>query len=313
MKENQIQTEHKRRQQLAELEQRIADAITTDGVIEPIQGLRLARLSNPQEKIYGVSEPSFCVVARGSKKIYLGGNSYQYDTYNYLLATAELPIVSRAIEASVEEPYLGMQFCLDATVVASVMAEIGQLPVNNQKTFKAIDISPLNSNLLDATLRLIRLLDSPQEKEIILPLITREIIYRLLVGEQGHRLIQMIILDGHTQRISQAVQKISKELNQPLYIDKIAQEIGMSVSSFHHHFKEVTAMSPLQFQKQLRLQESQRLMIGENLNAATAGYIVGYKDASQFNREYKRFFGVTPMRDVQRQREITKISIDVVA
>lgn len=305
MNQRELETQQEQYQR-AELLERMARAITADGVIQPFQGLRLARSSKTRQKVYGVSNPTFCVIAQGRKEVYLGGNPYQYDPHNYLLATAELPIVSWVIEASEEQPYLGLQLHLNAAVVGAVMVEIGQLPPQNQKTVKAIEVSPLDSTLLDATVRLIRLLDSPIEARVLLPLITREIVYRLLVGEQGHRLRQMTILGGHTHRIAQSVEKICREFDQPLYVEEIARGIGMSVSSFHHHFKEVTAMSPLQFQKQLRLQEAQRLMIGESLDAATAGYRVGYDDASQFNREYKRLFGVTPMRDVERLREAVK-------
>jgi AraC-like DNA-binding protein len=309
---NQIDLQTQQEQyQRAELVERMAGAITADGVIQPLQGLRLARSSKTKQKVYGVSNPTFCVIAQGRKEIYLGGNPYQYDPHNYLLATAELPIVSWVLEASEEQPYLGLQLCLDAALVGAVMVEIGQLPPQKQKAVKAIEVSPLDSTLLDATVRLVRLLDSPNEARVLLPLVTREIIYRLLVGEQGHRLRQMTILGGHTHRVAQAVERICREFDQPLYVEEIARGIGMSVSGFHNHFKEVTAMSPLQFQKQLRLQEAQRLMIGESLDAATAGYRVGYDDASQFNREYKRLFGVTPMRDVERFRATVEVGADV--
>src|SRR5881398_1277708 len=138
---------------------------------------------------------------------------------------------------------------------------------------------------------------------VLRPLITREIVYRLLKGEQGNRLRHLALLGGHTDRIAEAIERLRRELNQPLRIDSLARELGMSVSGFHHHFKAVTAMSPLQFQKQLRLQEARRIMLGENLDAASAAYRVGYHDASHFNREYKNLFGVPPMRDVQRLRE----------
>ncbi|MDQ2696334.1 MAG: AraC family transcriptional regulator, partial [Pseudomonadota bacterium] len=243
--------------------------------------------------------------------VYLGGKRYRYDPYRYLLTTAELPTVIRLLEASREKPYLGLRLMLDPALVGAVMVETGQLPPKRQKGVTAIEVSPLDAALLDATVRLVRLLDSPTEARVLLPLITREINYRLLVGEQGHRLRQMTVLGGHTHLIAQAVGKICREFNQPLYVEEIARGIGMSVSSFHHHFKKLTAMSPLQFQKQLRLQEARRLMIGEALDAATAGYRVGYNDASQFNREYKRLFGLTPMRDVERLREVAEISADV--
>jgi AraC-like DNA-binding protein len=164
-------------------------------------------------------------------------------------------------------------------------------------------VSPLDVDLLDASVRLMRLLDAPAEARVLMPLITREIIYRLLVGEQGTRLRHLAILGGYTPSIARAVERLRRDFNQPLRIESLARELGMSVSWLHHHFKAVTAMSPSQFQKQLRLQEARRLMLGEDLDAASAAYRVGYHDASHFNREYKSLFGVPPMRDVQRLRE----------
>lgn len=280
-------------------------------MLEPIKGLRLARSSRTGEPVYGVSESTFCITAQGTKEVFLGGHRYQYDPYSYLLSTAELPIVSRVLAASQEQPYLGLRIIINPAVIGSVMVEMGQLPPRSQAPARAIEVSPLDVTLLDAVVRLARLLDSPTEARLLLSLISREIIYRLLAGEQGHRLRQMTILGGHTHRIAQAVEKICREFNQPLYVEEIARGIGMSVSGFHYHFKSVTAMSPLQFQKQLRLQEARRLMIGEALDATTAGFRVGYDDTSHFNRDYKRLFGVPPMRDVERLRETAEVSADV--
>ena len=182
------------------------------------------------------------------------------------------------------------------------MVETGHLSSRNRGDVRAMDVSPLDANLLDAAVRLVRLLDSPAEVRVLRPLITREIVYRLLMGEQGNRLRHLALLGGQTDRIAEAVERLRRDFHQPLRIDRLARELGMSVSGFHHQFKAVTAMSPLQFQKQLRLQEARRLMLGENLDAASAGYRVGYDDASQFSREYKRLFGQPPMRDVERLR-----------
>jgi AraC-like DNA-binding protein len=183
------------------------------------------------------------------------------------------------------------------------MLEAGYASPRDPAEVRAIAVSPLDGHLLDAVVRLVRLLDAPAEAPVLLPLITREIIYRLLMGEQGGRLRHLAILGGYTSHIARAVARLRQDFDQPLRIESLAQELGMSVSGFHHHFKAVTAMSPLQFQKRLRLQEARRLMLGEDLDAASAAYRVGYHDASHFNREYKSLFGVPPMRDVQRLRE----------
>ncbi len=167
----------------------------------------------------------------------------------------------------------------------------------------ALDVSSLNGPLLDAFVRLMRLLDTPAEVPILRPLITREILYRLLLGEQGTRLRHLATQGGYTSLIAKAVVRLRHDFDQPLPLEQLARELGMSLSGLHRHFKAVTAMSPLQFQKRLRLQEARRLMLSEDLDAASAAYRVGYRDASHFNREYKSLFGIPPMRDMQRLRE----------
>ncbi len=289
-----------------ELAERITEALPEDGTVEPLKGLHFFRSSNPTEPLHGVSKPALCVIAQGSKEVLLGDSRYRYDPAHYLLATVELPIVGQVLEASAERPYLSLRLDLDPALVSSVMVEAGHLSSRNPGDVRAMDVSPLDADLLDATVRLVRLLGSPAEARFLRPLIMREIVYRLLKGEQGNRLRHLALLGGHTDRIAEAVERLRREFNQPLRIDSLARDLGMSVSGFHHHFKAVTAMSPLQFQKQLRLQEARRLLLGENLDAASAGYRVGYDDASQFSREYKRLFGQPPMRDVERLREAAR-------
>ncbi len=286
-----------------ELVERIGQAIREDGTVQPLKGLHLSRSSLPTEPVHGVSAPSVCVIAQGSKEVLLGDSRYQYDPSHYLLATIELPSVGQVLSASKERPYLSLRLELAPTLVGSVMLEAGYTSPPSRADVRAIDVSPLDVNLLDAVVRLVRLLDSPAEARVLLPLITREIIYRLLVGEQGARLRHLAILGGYTSHIARAVERLRQDFDQPLRIEQLARELGMSVSGLHHHFKAVTAMSPLQFQKRLRLQEARRLMLSEDLDAASAAYRVGYHDASHFNREYKSLFGVPPMRDVQRLRE----------
>ena len=289
-----------------ELVKRIAGAVPEDATVQPLKGLYLSRRSVPLQPLHGVLEPSLCVVAQGSKEVLLGDSRYRYDPAHYLLASVELPTINRVLEASKERPYLSLRLELPPTLVGSVMVEAGHSSPSSPSRHldvRAIDVSPLDVNLLDAIVRLVRLPDSPAEAQILMQLITREIVYRLLVGEQGARLRHLAVLGGYTPDIARAVERLRQDFDQPLRIEDIAHELGMSVSGFHHHFKAVTAMSPLQFQKQLRLQEARRLMLGEDLDAASAAYRVGYHDASHFNREYKSLFGVPPMRDVQRLRE----------
>jgi AraC-like DNA-binding protein len=300
------QAEHEIQRVLAtreELVERIARATRTDGIAQPLPGLHLTRSSSPLGPAHGVFEPSLCVIAQGSKEVLLGESRYRYDPFHYLLTTVDLPYAGQVLEASPARPYLSLRLELAPTLVSSVMVEAGHSSPRDQASVRAIAVSPLDGNLLDAVLRLVRLLDAPADVPVLLPLITREIIYRLLVGEQGGRLRHLALQEGYTPDIARAVKRLRQDFDQPLRIEDLARELGMSVSGLHHHFKAVTALSPLQFQKQLRLQEARRLMLGEALDAASAAYRVGYRDASHFNREYKSLFGVPPMRDVQRLRD----------
>jgi len=286
-----------------ELRERLTRAVLEDGRVEPLPGLTLHRSSLAGQPLHSVSHPSFCVIAQGSKEVHLGERRYQYDPYHYLLATAELPIRGQILEASPQRPYLSLILTLDAALVSSVMIEAGYVAPHGQSAVPAIDVSSLSASLLGALVRLIRLLDTPEDAPVIAPLITREIVYRLLRGEQGERLQQIAVVDGESHRIARALKRLHEEFDQTLRVESLAEELGMSTSSFYHHFKAVTEMSPLQFQKQLRLQEARRLMLAEDLSASSAGYQVGYSDAAHFSREYKSLFGLPPVRDVAQLRE----------
>jgi AraC-like DNA-binding protein len=183
------------------------------------------------------------------------------------------------------------------------MMEAGAGTRKGDASVKAIGVNPVDADLLDAVIRLVRLLDKPGEQRILAPLIKREIVYRLLAGGEGARLAHLgASSQGDTRRISRAIGHLREHYNEALKIEEIARELGMSVSGFHHHFKSVTSMSPLQFQKQIRLQEARRLMLGEDLEAASAGHRVGYEDLAYFSRDYKKLFGAPPRRDIARLR-----------
>jgi len=235
----------------------------------------------------------------------LGEDRFRYDPNRYLISTVGLPTISQVDVASPEQPYLSLRLVLDPAVVTSTMVESGLVHRQVDSSVKAVAVSKLDSELLDACVRLVRLLNSPQQYRVLGPLVIREIIYRLLAGEQGHRMHHLATIGGHAHRMVRAVKKLRDDFAKPLRIEDVAREIGMSVSGFHAHFKAVTAMSPLQFQKQLRLQEARRLMLTSSLDAAEAGFQVGYDDASHFSREYKRHFGDPPVRDIHHLRELT--------
>ncbi len=292
-----------------ELIERIARAVLEDGVVEPLKGMFLARASVPRKRVHSVVKPSFCVIAQGSKEILLGDSRYVYDPDHYLIASLELPRVSQILEASRERPYLSFRLELDPAVVGSCMMEAGQAASSVRMDLKAMDVSALDGDLLDAVVRMVRLLDAPIEAPVFMSLITREIIHRLLMGTQGARLCHLTTLSGFTPLVAKAVDRIRQDLDQPLRIEELAHELGVSVSGLQHHFKAVTAMSPLQFQKQLRLQEARRLMLSENLDAASTAYRLGYHDAAHFNREYKSLFGIPPMQDMQRLRDVAVESV----
>jgi AraC-like DNA-binding protein len=295
-----------------DLAEHVGRVVREEGTFDLPGGLRLLRASSPTELEHGVSFPAFCVVAQGSKEVLLGDNLYHYDAHNYLVTAAALPIASQVTGASEERPYLGVVLRLGPALVGSVMVEAGHPTPGDRAAVRAFDVSPLDEGLLDAVLRLVRLLDSPaNEARFLWPLVTREIVFRLLEGEQGDRLRQTAVLGGHAHRIAGALERMREDFDRPLRIEDIARESGMSVSGFHHHFKAVTAMSPLQFQKRVRLQESRHLMLSENLDAASAGHRVGYGDASQFTREYKRLFGAPPARDMERLREAAIESVSL--
>jgi AraC-like DNA-binding protein len=282
---------------------RIARLVSGDGVVEALPGLFLARASAPGGVRHTVYGPSLCVIAQGSKEVLVGEERLRYDPGRYLLATLELPVVSRIVEASPEKPYLSLRLNLDSTLVASVMVEAGHLPDGNDEGARATTVSALDYELLDAIVRLVRLADSPEGARVLAPLVAREVVYRLLAGEQGPRLWHLAARNGQRRRIAEAVARLRRDYDKPLRVEELARETGMSVSGFHAHFKAVTAMSPLQFQKQIRLQEARRLMLSEDVDAAGAGFRVGYGNASHFSREYKRLFGAPPLRDKTRLRE----------
>ena len=289
-----------------ELAERITRHVMQDGREESAPGLSLYRYSQPTGPLYGVSEPSFCVVVQGAKELLLGTERLRYDATQYLLVSAGVPVVGHVIEASKQRPYLAVRLVLDPAIVTAVLMESGHLTSRIDSTVKALATCPIDADLLDIVLRLVRLVDSPRDYGALAPLAAREIVYRLARGDQGARLRQIAVVAGRAHRIAKAIELIRNSFGKPLRIGVLARQLGMSVSALHHDFKAVTAMSPLQFQKQLRLQEARRLLLGGEVDVARAGYRVGYDDPPHFNREYKKLFGEPPGRDVQRLRSISQ-------
>ena len=280
-----------------ELAEQISRIVSEDGSREVLPGLFLARSSRPSESLNTVYAPAFCFIAKGRKRALLGEEVFRYDPGHYLLFTVDLPLIFQIEEATPDEPYLGLRLDLDPPLVASVLMESGIKFKKGDARAKAMDVHSIDPSLLDAVVRLVRLEQEPESRNVLAPLIVKEIIYRLLAGGQGARLGHLLA-SGDTQRISRAIGHLREHFDEPLKIDDVARQFGMSVSGFHHHFKSVTAMSPLQFQKQIRLQEARRLMLGDALDAASAAFRVGYEDPSYFSRDYKKLFGSPPQRDI---------------
>ena len=285
-----------------ELLARMSYLLPQDAIVEFSPGFFLSRLTKPTESTQPIYQPCLCFVVQGSKRALLGNEVYNYDPGHYLVFTVDLPVVFHVDKASEDEPYFGIRLNLDPAVVAAVLLESGPDPSKSEADVKAIDVQAIDADLLDAVVRLVRLADSPDERILLAPLVTREIVYRLLANGQASRLGHMITSVGESHRISEAVGYLRARFREPLKIEAIAREFGMSVSGFHHHFKSVTSLSPLQFQKQMRLQEARRVMLAEDLDAATAGFSVGYEDASYFSRDYKKLFGAPPQHDIANLR-----------
>jgi len=270
-----------------------------------VPGLSLFKRIEPTEPMTGMYEPSICLVAQGSKRVQLGDDIYVYDPQHYLITSVHLPTVVQVIEASEEKPYLGLRLKFDLREVAQLMADSHLPPPRTQQSSRGMATGEVTLPLLTAFQRLIDLLGEKQDIPILAPVIKREIIYRLLVGDQGARLRQIAAAGSQSQQIARALEWLKENFTQPLRIDDLAGQARMSTSTFHHHFRSMTALSPLQYQKQLRLQEARRLMLAERLDAATAAFQVGYESPSQFSREYGRLFGAPPLRDISSLRQMT--------
>ena len=269
-----------------------------------IPGLALFRRTEASEPVTGMYEPSICLVVQGAKHVKLGDESYVYDAQHYLITSVRLPTVVQVIEASEDKPYLGLRLKFSQREVAQLLADSHLPPPKSQQSSRGMATGENTPELLNAFERLLALLNNEQDIPILAPVIHREIIYRLLTGEQGARLRQIAAAGSQSQQIARAIEWLKDNFTQPLKIDDLAGKASMSTSTFHHHFRSMTALSPLQYTKQLRLQEARNLMLSQRLDAATAAFQVGYESPSQFSREYSRLFGAPPLRDISTLRQM---------
>lgn len=289
-------------QQLANLIQRHAPA---DGTYStPVPALTLRHATKTSEPMESVHQPSVCIVAQGAKTVTLADESYRYDPTTYLVVSVELPMIGRIVEASPEVPYLASKLSFDTDVVLDIVKEMGEpCQPDRAEASRGLTVNRVSPALLQAVVRLLELLDTPEDIPILSPLVIREILYRVLQGEQGALVRQFAMIGSHAQRIAKAIQRINREYDCPLAVDQLAESVHMSASAFHKHFKRVTSLSPLQYQKTVRLQEARRFMLTEGMLAADAAFRVGYESPSQFSREYARMYGRPPMLDIRELRE----------
>ncbi len=267
----------------------------------PLPGMTLLACDAPTEPVQAMYQPAFCVIIQGAKRTVLGNRICEYDGGKYLVVSVDLPVTGRVIKASAAEPYLAVAMQLDPVAVATLLLERDAGGGSSVES-SGLAVSTLTPELLDPVVRLMRLLECPTDIPVLAPLIQREILWRLLASEQGAMVRQIGSADSHLAQIGRAIRWLRSNFAASLRIDDLARLTGMSAPSFYRHFRAVTAMSPLQYQKQIRLQEARALLIAQRSDVAGVGFEVGYDSPSQFSREYSRFFGAPPGKDAVRLR-----------
>ena len=267
-----------------------------------IAGLSLIRFDSCSQPLPAVYDPCLCFVVQGRKRALLADDIYVYDPLHYLVVSVTLPVIGQIITASRERPYLCMRINIDRPMLAELLLQADPSVVAERPAQRGLYIERTEQPLLDALVRLMRLVDQPRDAAVLAPLILREIHYRVLLGGFGQRLRELCRLDSQMQRLARAIELLRTRYAHSFSIAELAKAAHMSASSLHHRFKEVTAMSPVQYQKSLRLHEARRLMLIEGLEAAAAAHRVGYESPSQFSREYRRLFGAPPRREVDAVR-----------
>ena len=270
----------------------------------PIPGMEFHKYTSPTVPTNALHEPSICLVVQGVKRVQLNEAEYVYDANHYLFTSVNLPIIATIIEASPQAPFFGITWTLDLGVAAQLIADSGLPPQRNRQTESGVALGAVTPELLNIYIRILDMLDIPEDIPILSPMIHKELLYRLLTGDQGDRLRQITKTESHSLQISKAIDWLLTHYNETVRMEELASDVGMSKSTFNHHFRAVTAMSPLQFQKWIRLHETRRLMISENQDAAGAALRVGYESPSQFSREYSRQFGAPPKQDIKNLQQI---------
>ena len=286
-----------------DLERKIAAHVRVDGLVSTeVPGLRLSRRSEPSECYSAAYEPELVVCVQGEKRITVGGTTHVCDGSTFLLTSIDLPVVGQITKASKEEPFLAMALKLEMPVVREILSQEEFLAPEVSLGVRGMAVGKTSVEILSACSRLLGLLETPRDIPFLSSLMQREIIYRILRGPAGKHLRAIATLGEQSNRTSKAVAWLKENYAKPLRVEELASIAKMGVSTFHHHFRSLTAMSPLQYQKRLRLHVARVRMMTEGMDAASAAFGVGYESASQFNREYSRFFGQPPMRDVKSRQ-----------
>jgi AraC-like DNA-binding protein len=269
-----------------------------------LPGVFAARASRPSsERMHGIQEPSACIVVAGAKNVLVGEEIYQYESGQVAVYSVDVPLSWQITRASQSEPYLVLKISLNAERIVELAARVFPHGIPQPKDTRALYVTDADAHLLDAARRLVELMSSPADAALLAPLAVDEILIRLLRSPMGSRIAQLGQTESSLHRVSTAVAWLRENFDQTVNVDDLAKRVNMSGTNFHRQFKLVTSMSPLQYQKALRLQEARRLMLTRMLDAGAAGRQVGYSSPSQFTREYGRFFGTPPTRDIQRLRE----------
>lgn len=273
-----------------------------DGIARaPIPGMRAVRFVAPTDLQHAIMRPLICLVVQGTKEVTVGTRELSFSAGDSMLIDAHVPTISRVTQASRVEPYLSFALYLDIPLIAELSAQMNAAPIDRRG---AMRLQPTDSEVAETALRLLRLVDRPASISMLQAHLVRELHYWLLVGRHGDAIRHLGWPRGHARRIGRAIEVIRAEFAQPLLVDRLATIAGMSRSSFHHHFRAATSLSPLQFQKKLRLIEARRLMMFEGISGSEAAFAVGYESAPQFTREYGRLFGAPPVREVERARHV---------
>jgi len=287
-----------------DLSARVARLTPFDGSHQSaLPSLALIRGSAPTVCMPTIYQPCLAVVVQGRKRAILNDEVFHYDALNYLVVSVTLHGMGQVLEATPEHPYLSLRLNLDLEEIARLVLELGDLRPSPAAADRGLFVARLDEPLLDAVLRMVKLLDTPEDIGVLAPVVQREIYYRILRGDLGSRLVDLAQSEGGSHRIVRAIEWLKQNYAVPLRIEELAGAVHMSPSALHHRFKAVTAMSPLQYQKHLRLHEARRLMFADGIESATAGHRVGYESASQFSREYRRLFGAPPRSEIARLRE----------